>query len=103
MTLPVSHKNALQVNKLGQDKEGLQKSKWTSRAGVANLTPRKRGRGRMASSLTKCLLPQLEKFPTRERGLALAQIQGDPEMEAQERTVALGQRGHIDLGNPVRL
>lgn len=48
----------------------------------------------MASSLTKCLLPQLEEFPTREHGLALAQTQGDPEMEAQERAVALRDQLH---------
>lgn len=78
------------MRKLGQDKQGLQKSEWTSDAGVANLTPQNRGWGRVASFLTKCLLPHLEEFPTREHG----KTEGDPEMEAQEKTVALGDHLH---------
>lgn len=103
MALPVSHKSALQANKLGPDEEGLQRSQWASDAGLVNLTLCK---WMLAESkaVEDCIFPQqAPPSPVRRAfnkgtwvssgaNQLCAPPQDDPETEAKERTVTLGDQ-----------
>lgn len=57
------HEDALQVNTLCQDEEGLvQNSKWAVGTGGPAEAPRKQGCGRSGSPTTEFLLPLSEEF-----------------------------------------